>query len=362
MAATVACNRGKEEAPAPATEEAVAKADEPAKAEDAKAEEAKAEEAKAEDAKTDEPPKDDVNEEAPADPVAPDSSLASAAASKELLAYVPDSAKLVLVADPKAVGRSSLFASSSSFAGKLKASRVGEVGDAAKACSVGIDTWSSVLIAGDGDSERTLVMGVRATGIGKKETVQCLADRINALGEPGKWVVSEEQGRVTFHVEDREDRGIAAADDVLLMVGKDYLDDVNAILDGKGKSAVDGELGKLVQSVDRSRHVYFVGQMPPGMTDPPFANMQHLSGTLDFSSGLALGVAFTYGDAATAEFNARTFTEVLELTKGQATAFGIPPAVMSSVKIETKGTTVSARASASKTDLEAMATVFQEKL
>jgi hypothetical protein len=346
MAASLACDRGgDEEAPPPEKQQ------EPV----AETPEKPAEEEKAD-------PPQAAAKEAPA-PVAKAEELAPkpAAAGKELLAYVPESAKLVLVADPKAVGRSSLFAQSSDFVDKLHNSRIGAVGAAAKACGVGIDMWSSLLVAGAGDSELSLI-GARATGIGKKETVQCLADRVNALGEPGKWTVSEEDGRVTFQVEGREDRGIAAADDVLLMVGKDYVDEVNAILAGTGKSAADGSLGKLVRGVDRSKHVYFAGHAPPDMAQGPFTNMQHLSGTIDFSSGLALAISVEYSDAATAETSAQTFGQLFEMTRDRATAIGIPAAVMSTVKIETKGAAVFARASASKADLEAIATAFQKQL
>jgi hypothetical protein len=207
-----------------------------------------------------------------------------------------------------------------------------------------------------------MIIGARATGIGKKDTLQCLADGINAIATSGKWTVSEDAGRVVFDVEGRDTRGIAAADDILLVVGKGYRADVTSILDGAGKSAADAELGRMLARVDRSKHVYFAGEAPAGATDGPFTDLKQLSGTLDFSAGLALAVALEFGDPTKAEMSAQMLGQMVAMTSESVAGLGVPESMLRTVKIETKGNTVSTRASASKTELEAMFTAFEKQL
>lgn len=283
------------------------------------------------------------------------------AVAKEPLAYVPEQAKLVLVADPKALSRSSLFSGSGSFVEKMGDSRVGEVYAAAETCNIGVSAWSSVLIAGDGDSEEDLVVVARATNIGKKETIECLSTKINAIAGEGKWIVSEDAGRPVFDVEGKNTRGIGAADDVLVVTGKGYATAVGEILDGKGKSAADGALGKMLASVDKSKHVYFVGEPPPDMQQGGFGEVKQISGTLDFSSGLAMTVAFDFVDVSKATEIGTTWQGLFEGMK-ESLAGTIPPGVLASVKIEVKETKVSARASASNAEVETIIGTLQTQL
>jgi hypothetical protein len=301
-----------------------------------------------------------VEPEVKAEPETP--KVVAAPAPKELIGYVPESAKLVLVADPKAVARSSMFSGSGAFMDKLGDSRVGEVYAAAKTCNLGVEAWSSILVAGDGNSEDNLIVIAKATGIGKKQTLECLAGGINAVAEGGKWTVVEEGGRAGFTVEGQDTRGVAATDDVLLVHGKSYASAVASILDGSGKSAADGALGKTLESVDRSRHIYFAGEPPPGSADAMFPGMKQLSGTIDLSSGIALAMALDFGDVAKAEVTAQTLKQTFDQTRPTIAAMGIPDSVLASVKIEPKGTTVAAKMHASQGEIDTIAAALGKQL
>lgn len=349
IAVSPACDRltGKDE-PEP-TKEPVAEA-KPAEAEK---KEAKPE---AEAKKPEVEPEPEVKAEPETPPVV------AAPAPKELIGYVPESAKLVLVADPKALARSSMFSGSGAFMTKLGDSRVGEVYAAAKTCNLGVDAWSSILIAGDGDNDKNLIVVAKATGIGKKETLECLAKGINAVADSGKWTFVEEGGRPGFTVEGQDTRGVAAADDILLVHGDSYASAVASLIGGEGKSAADGALGKMLESVDRSRHIYFAGEPPPGSADAMFPGMKQLSGTIDLSSGIALAMALDFGDVAKAEVTAQTLKQTFDQTRPTIAAMGIPDSVLASVKIEPKGTTVAAKVHASQGEIDTIAAALGKQL
>jgi hypothetical protein len=276
-------------------------------------------------------------------------------ASNDLIAYVPDTARSILVADPKALARSSLSSGFGPLLAKAGGSELGEVADAAKACGVALERWSSVLAAGDFTSPRDSVLGVKAAGIGKKATIECLGSRLKDT--ESAWTVSEDAGRVVFDVEGG--RGVAVSDDMVLVYGKGYASAVASLLDGKGKSAVDGPLGPTLASVDRSKHVYFASEVYDDMAPGPLIVAHHCSATLDFSSGLAVALAFAFDDPAAASTGAESMQLLFEGAKELATHVGVPASVLATVKIETKDKAVVARFSATNADLEAIATALE---
>lgn len=284
---------------------------------------------------------------------------AGGAGGGDLLKYIPDGANMIVVFDAKAVFGSTLFTENKAM---IEQGDAGKMFAAADGCKVGPSTWNKVVLGGDTEGNDKIVMGGQATGLGKKETLECIAKVVNEREGSEKWKVSEADGRVVVDIEGGKATGWSGGDDVFIIAGKDYAETVKSLVAGEGKSAADGSLKDALATADTSKHVYFAGVAKGAMAEGPTAGLKHFSGNVDFSKGLAIAASMDFGDEAKATSTATMFSTQFQGLKGMAGGMGIPQPIVDSVKIEAKGSAVTASVSASAADLAKIAELAAKQM
>lgn len=277
----------------------------------------------------------------------------------ELTKLVPDGANLLVVFDAKSVFSSPLMKDNM---GMLEKSEAGEMFTAANGCKVGPETWQKAVLGGDTDGSNSIVVVGKATGLGKKETLECISKKVNEKEGSEKWKVEEADGKVVVTIDGGDVKGFSGGDDIFVIAGKDYTESVQALIGGNGKSAVDGSLKDAVAAADPGKHVYFAGVAKGQMAAGPTAGLKHFHGSIDFSSGLAINASLDFGDEGKAKTTADMFSKQFEGLKGMATGMGVPKTILDSVKIEAKGTAVAATMNASTEDLKKVSELAQKQL
>jgi hypothetical protein len=314
----------------------VAKADD-AKADDAKADDAKADDAKADDAKADDAGKGDA---------------AGAAGRDELVGYVPDGANILASTDFK-----SLFASGLGQYYKVALSQLEgdskEFMNAAVECKVGPDSWSAAAMGFDTNNQESVVVAFQAGGIGKKETLECLAEKAKAAGAEQKWTMGETNGKPSVEIGEGDNKGkvMSVNDDVVVLAGGTFIDSTAKLLAGEGSAAAEGSLKEPLAGVDRSKTIYFVGMAPPELAQGPMAGLSHGSATVEVSSGLAIGVRMDFADADKAKAAADQINQQVNQFKPMAASM-VPQPVIDSLKIEAKDKTITGSVKATEEELK----------
>lgn len=324
----------------------------PADAKDAKA-------AAKTDAKAD--TKDDSKGGADADAKAADASDAEKPAAKEaapggggdgsdLLAYVPDGANLIASTDFKA-----FFASGLGQYYKLALSQLeGESADvlnAAVACKVGPETWTAAVIGADTNKQDASVFAFQGTGLGKKETLECLAEKAKAAGANEDWKVGETNGKTSVDIGEGKGKAFSVNDDLVVLAGKDFIDPVTKLLAGEGSAATAGSLKEPLATVDRSKTIFIAGVAPADMPPGPMTGLSHGSATIDVSAGLALAMRMDFQDAEKAKAASDMFQQQVDQLKPMAGAFA-PPSVMESFTIKAEDKTVTGSIKATDDELK----------
>jgi len=281
-----------------------------------------------------------------------DEKAASGASVADAMKYIPDGANLVIGLDAAKVAGSTLMKDNADM---LKQGEAGEMMDAAEACKVGMSTWKYAVIGGNTDKDKEVVMVVSASGLGKKDTLECIGKKAKEKNPEEKFEVGEEDGRVVVTGGEDGQKIYAVSDDVIALAGKDSAEAVKGLIGGSGKSAVDGSLKEVLAAVDQSKHIYFGMTATADMQKGPTEGLKHITGTVDLSEGLALAAAADFGDAEKAKAITAEATKQFGEMKGMAGMLGIPQPVVDSVKIEAKGTAVAATAKASNDDLKKIA-------
>jgi len=255
---------------------------------------------------------------------------------------IPDSATAIGGVDVKGVMASKLYTDN-----KEMLEKGGKEGmELAKKCKVGPDTWKTVVIGADpSKGEGAVVAVITADGIGKKETVDCLAK------EAGDKATVEEDGKVIK----MDDDGVAYVinDNTVAIAGKDWAAAVKDLRDGKGKNAADGSLKDLIGRTDTGKHVWFAGKVPAemaGQAAPLGFTPKDVSGWLDLSSGLSVQVAVGADDAGKV---AGDLQKQFDAMKGMAAGM-VPQGVVDSVKIGDSSGAVTVEASISEADLKGL--------
>ncbi len=288
-----------------------------------------------------------------------DAQAAAGATVADAMKYVPDGANVLVGVDAAAVAASPLMKDNADM---LKQGDVGEMMDAAEACKVGMTTWKYMLVGGNTDKDKEMVAIVSATGAGKKDTLDCIGKKVKEKNAEEKFELGEEDGRVVVTGGDEGQKIYALSDDVIALVGADSQEAFKGLLKGEGKTAVDGSLKDVLASVDQSKHIYFGMVATADMQEGPAAGLKHLTGTLDLSNGLAMTAAGDFGDEAKATELAGMANGEFAKVKGMAGMFGIPQGVVDSVKIEAKGSAVTASASATQEDLTKISTTLKQQM
>lgn len=234
--------------------------------------------------------------------------------------------------------------------------------DAMAACNLGLDKWKSVTFGVDpagGDEKMAAV--IVADGLGKKENLDCAAGKIKEQnGGKDPWT-AENEGK-TLKMEDGN-VAYVIDDNTVVLAGKAWAADVEKLTKGEGKSAFDGQLKDVIGRTDTGKHVWFAGKLPDDAKGAAKAlgdvgEPQDVAGWLDLSGGVEAWVAigFKSGDEATKAKEAGE--KQFEAFKGMAGQFGVPQAVVDSVKFDTKDSAATVTAKISDADLKTL----QEKM
>jgi hypothetical protein len=267
--------------------------------------------------------------------------------------FIPEAATMIGGVDLAAVqGTQSWKDNKDKFEAQAK-----EQLDAMAACNLGLDKWKSVSFGADtagGDKWAAVVI---ADGVGKKENIDCAHGKLKEkMGGKDPWT-AEEEGKVLKNVMDEGNVGYVVDDNTLVVAGKDWAEDVKKLTKGEGKSAFDGKLKDVIGRTDTGKHVWFAGLaddsakgMAKGLGD--IAEPQDFAGWLDTSGGVEVwaSVGFKSGDEATKAKD--SLQAKFDGFKGMAGQFGVPQAVVDSVKFDTKDSAATVSAKITDSDLK----------
>ena len=274
---------------------------------------------------------------------------------------IPDAATVVGGANIQAMMKSPLYEGNKEM---LEKGDQKEAMEAAKACNLGPDTWKSVVFGADpegGDAKMAVVLV--ATGLGKKENLECISGKMKEKnGDKEPWTMEEKDGKLVLTMDEGDAIGYVVDDNTLAVAGKDWAGAVKELVDGKGKPAIENSLKDVLGRTDMSKAVWAAGVIPESMASGPADGMKDGAMWIDMSSGLELMASVGVKDADTATSKAKELTAMYEGMKGMAGGFGVPASVTDSVKIEAKDAAINVSAKASKEDLEKINEAVQKKL
>jgi hypothetical protein len=252
-------------------------------------------------------------DEAGADEAAADGGDKTAAAAPGLLELVPDSATMMVTVDLKKLTGSEAYKKAGTM---LEQGDVGKRLAAAKACKLGPETWNTMVMGANPKDDDAWVMGLSATGIGTKETIECTAAKYKEADPKADWKIEEKDGRLVITINGGEGTAWAVDDDTLIMAGKNSSTAVAERVGGKGQAAVTGSL-KDAMALAGDGAIKVAGKVTPDMSE------------------LAGGTHF-------------------EGFKAMAGGLGIPQPVVDSVKIEAKDANLTVALKASDKDVDAL--------
>ena len=223
--------------------------------------------------------------------------------------------------------------------------------EVATKCKVGPKTWKAAVIGADPTTE-SVVMALSATGIGKKETLDCIHAEVKAKNGQDPWTASEDGKTLDMG----DGAGHVVSDDLMVFASASWGDSVKELVEGEGHAAADGALKSLIDRTDSGKHVWFAGRIPPDLSAMAAmaigTSAKDVSGWIDLSAGLELSLMVGVDDAAMA----KTTLEG-QWNEAKAGAAGVvPQSVVDSVKIGSKDDALTLEAKASAADLDAMAT------
>lgn len=293
---------------------------------------------------------DKVAEKEPAADGGKDGDAAPAAAG-DLVGMVPDSAKMVVVVDLKGLVGSDLYKQQGKA---LEASPVGKNLAAAKACNLGPETWQQVVVGADDGGDDAMVIAMAATGIGKKENIECIAAKYKEEDPKADWKIEDKDGKVVVTLDGGDGMAWAVDDNTLVMAGKSWNAAVQDRIGGKGQAAATTSLKDPMALAGSGGHIRFAGLANADMAQGPLEGAKHFGGSLDLSAGLAVSAAVAFADAATAKTKSEAVNTQFQGFKGMAGGLGIPQAVVDSVKIEAKDATMTVAMKANAKELEAV--------
>ena len=282
-------------------------------------------------------------------------------ASGDAAKLIPDAATVVGGVNVESLMKSPLYTDNKEM---LEKGDQKEAMEAAKACNLGPDTWKSVVMGADpaGGNDK-IAMVLTATGLGKKENLECIAGKIKDKND-GKapWTIEEKDGKLVLNIDDGDATGYVVDDNTLAVAGKDWAGAVKELVDGKGKPAIENSLKDVIGRTDMSKSVWAAGIIPADMASGPADGMTNGAMWMDMSSGLELMASIGVKDADTAKSKADEFSKQFEQVKGMAGTVGIPQAVVDSVKIEAKDAAINVSAKASADDLKKISEAAKKSL
>jgi hypothetical protein len=263
-------------------------------------------------------------------------SVACGGGGASSLRLVPDSATVVGGIDVVGLRKSSIWASASEGIAKTEGK---EVLDAAAACSVGLAEIERVTFGFDPGTEDFAVV-IDADGIGKPAALDCLDQQITAKDGSAPWKREEKDGRVARMMADGKIVYVAS-DSAIVFVSKAWSSGERDLIDGKGRSVLDGSLREVIGRADVGKTFWLAAAVPSELVaGSPGEGATDVVGSLELASGfaLAVSVAFRSADAATEKRD--ELRHQLDARKGDAAGLGVSQAVVDSIAIEARGNTV----------------------
>lgn len=275
----------------------------------------------------------------------------TAAAAGDLVGMVPEQAKMMVIVDLAGLVGSALFEQQGKA---LESSPFGKNIIAARACNLGPETWRQLVVGTDTADDYSMVVAMAATGIGKKENIECIAAKYKEEDPKADWKIEDSDGKVVVTLDGGDGTAWAVDDDTLVMAGKSWNAAVQDRIAGKGQAAATSSLKDAVALAGNDGHIRFVGLATADMAQDPIEGATHFGGSLDLADGLALSAAVAFADAATAKTRSDALNAQFQGLKAMAAGLKIPQGVVDSVKIEAKDTAVAVTVKASTEDLAAL--------
>lgn len=232
-----------------------------------------------------------------------------------------------------------------------------EVADAAKACNLDPEkAIASILFGTDGkDGVAAVITG---DGIGDEKNLNCVADKAKEKNN-GKvpFTISEENGKKTIKSEDGSVTGWIVDSRSVAFASKPWEAAVKDLIEGKGKSAIDGPNKDLFGRADQSKHIWAAGLVPAdaaGAAKGMGADPKDFSGSFDLSNGLAVKATATLASADQSATLKKKADEGIAALKGLAPMLGLPPKIGDTITVSTKDAQISVEASISNEDIKAL--------
>ncbi len=228
------------------------------------------------------------------DEAKPEDTAKKAAQSGALIDLVPEAATMVGVVNIKGLMGTALYKGQSAA---IDGSPAGKHITMAKACNLGTETWRQVVVAGDPEAgEDAMVVGMAATGIGKKENIECLAAKYKEDDPKNDWKVEEQDGRVVVTIDGGDRMAYTSGDDMVVMASKAWAAAVKDRVEGKGQSATAGPLEEALGLADTNKLIYVAGVATPKIATGPVKDAKHFAagidvGLTDVSAQIVVGFA-----------------------------------------------------------------------
>ncbi len=225
---------------------------------------------------------------------------------------------------------------------------------ALEACKLDPSKDAKLLIA-VADQDRAMVT-INSKGIGVEANLKCMLEK--SPPENGEAKLGETSGKKTLILSDGEGVCFLASADVLACVSKNWTSDVVAILDGKGKAATAGSLKAPLANADQSKPLWVSAQMTGALAEEtkggPLEKATSVSGSLEFTNGMAVAISLGLATPEDATELAKTFNDQLAQVIPLAPMVGVPKPVADSVKVVAVGNAIEATAAATVEELKAI--------
>ncbi|MCA9649610.1 MAG: hypothetical protein KC501_06855 [Myxococcales bacterium] len=274
---------------------------------------------------------------------------AAPAAVSNLVDMVPEGAKIMVRIDLPGLTGSSFYTQQAKM---LEAGPLGANFAAAAACNLGPATWKQAVLGVDPEVDEAVLIGMAATGIGKKENLECIATKYKEHDPTASWTIEEQDGRVVVSIDGGEATAYAAGEDMLVVAGKAWNDAVKQRVAGEGQAAASGSLKDALALATEGEHVVFAGLATADMNKPPLTGAKYFGGSLSGNDGLSVQATVVFGDAAAAKTASDAINAQFQGFKGMAASFGVPKGIVDSVKIEAKDANMELSVKATTSELE----------
>lgn len=242
-----------------------------------------------------------------------------------MLGMIPDAnANVVVVADAETTLASPVGAA------MLESFSTAAGIDALQTCDVGIERWQTTLVSADSDVDGAIIIFVRAPNAGTDETFTCLAG-LRTEPETTRTVDTHAQ-RPRLHVPEGDARLYSLSDNVVALVGPTW----QASYEADATTPSGGRLEDAIGRLNRSASVSFV-MMPDARTKARRPNVEATVGAFEAADALAMELAVTYIDAATATEESASLNAVLDKRSMMLKMLGVPATVLDAATVVPKG-------------------------